>query len=118
MDKIPHSKEYIAEKINEYTEGSIILKGKSFEGEWTVNELLYALESIMYINDDLNFSINEVSGIYIPCDRGPYLVPSTTRAEHIKIIGVESYDISATNSPKYLYLIIVKKVIKIDDLNN
>ena len=112
MNETPYSKEYIIQKINEEAEQSIILKGKTYEGVWTVNELLYNLERIMELNFDLNFSLNEVSGMCIPCDRGPYFVSSQTRAEHIKIIDIEPYDISPTNAPKWLYLLIVEKINK------
>lgn len=104
-----YNNQEVIEAINSFSTESCILKGKQYDSEWTVNELLYCLESVASINNELYFSINTTDGMYIPCESGPYFVNSETRAQHVKICEIEPYDISPNeDGSKWVYVVIVE----------
>ena len=51
-----YNNQEVIEAINSFSTESCILKGKQYDSEWTVNELLYCLESVASINNELYFS--------------------------------------------------------------
>ena len=96
-------------EIDDFCEESCIIKERDHTSTFTVNELLYILESVSNITN-IDFQINTESGMYIPCTwREPYFVNSGTRALSCKITAIEAIDINDDeDDPDWGYLIIIK----------
>ena len=107
--KTPYDKKYIFALIDDFCEGSCIIKKRDHTSTFTVNEMLYILESVSNTSN-IDFQINTESGMYIPCTwREPYFVNSGTRALSCKITDIEAINITDDeDNPDWEYLIIIK----------
>ena len=104
----PLTKKQVFAYIDAFCNGSWILKGKSHSSTFTVNELVYCLESISHASN-IDFQINNDIGMYIPCTwREPYFIDSATRGMHCEITDIESINVAEDDDPDWEYLIIIK----------
>ena len=104
----PLTKKQIFAYIDDFCDGSWVLKNKSHASTFTVNELVYCLESISHASN-IDFQINNETGMYIPCTwREPYFIDSATRGMHCEIVSVEPINIAdEEEAPDWEYLIVI-----------
>ena len=112
--KKAYTKEYIFSEINDFLENSCVLKNKTVTSVFTVNQLLYLVESVKDINGPgMDLQINTNEGMYIPCEcNEPYFVDINTRSKKVQIKDIEIYDNAEDEEdPDWVYLIIVKEFV-------
>lgn len=111
--KEPYSKKYILAEINDFLDTSCVIRNKTSNSIFTVNELLYCIESVKDINGPaMNLQINTDRGMFIPCEcNEPYFVDVSTRSKKVRIEDVEIYNGNEDEEdPDWVYLIILKEV--------
>ena len=111
--KKPYTKKYILAEINDFCESSQILGGKNSRSIFTINELLYCIESLRNNNGpSFNIQINSIDGAFIPCFANePYFVDIQTRSKKVRIRDVEIYDeMEDEDNPDWTYLLIIEEV--------
>lgn len=104
----PLTKKQVFAYIDAFCNGSRILKDKSHNSTFTVNELVYCLESISHASN-IDFQINNDIGMYIPCTwREPYFIDSATRGMLCEITNIEPINVAEEDDPDWEYLIVIK----------
>lgn len=112
------NKEEVYALIDNQASRLSIIRNKTHESKWTVNELIYCLEYIDY--EATTYLTIQLDSTSIPISGGsPVFVPTDIRRKSVRIVDVEVYNIPCDISDideeyvegeKPMYIIVVEEV--------